>query len=34
LKHMKMIKDVFKLETDLKKSFGVSNLMDDFPPIC
>ena len=23
-----------KLKTDLKESFVVSNLMDDFPPIC
>jgi len=34
LKHMKMIIDVFKLKTDLKESYVVSNLMDDFPPIC
>ena len=34
LKHMKMIKDVFKLKTDLKESFVVSNLMVYFPPIC
>jgi len=23
-----------KLKTDLQESFAVSNLMDDFPPIC
>ena len=34
LKHMKMLKDVFNLKTDLKESSVVSNLMDDFPPIC
>ena len=34
LKHMKMVKDVFKLKIDLKESSVISNLMDDFPPIC
>jgi len=36
LKHMKLIKkeDYKKLATDLKESKAVSNLMDNFPPIC
>jgi hypothetical protein len=36
LKHMKLIKkeDYTKLNTDLKESSTVSNLMDDFPLIC
>jgi len=36
LKHMKLIKkeDYTKLSTNLKESAVVSNLMDDFPPIC
>jgi len=36
LKHMKLIKkeDYKKLATDLKESEVVSNLMDNFPPIC
>jgi len=36
LKHMKLIKkeDYKVLSTDLKESTIVSNLMDDFPPIC
>jgi len=36
LKHMKLIKkeDHKVLSTDLKESTVISNLMDDFPPIC
>jgi len=36
LKHMKLIKkeDHKVLSTDLKESSVISNLMDDFPPIC
>ena len=36
LKHMKLIKkeDYAVLSTDLKESTVVSNLMEDFPPIC
>ena len=36
LKHMKLIKkeDYTELSTDLKESVVVSNLIDDFPPIC
>jgi len=36
LKHMKLIKkeDYTVPSTDLKKSAVVSNLMEDFPPIC
>ena len=36
LKHMKLIKkeDYKVLSTDLKESTVLSNLMDDFPPIC
>jgi len=36
LKHMKLIKkeDYTELSTDLKESAVVSNLMDNFPPIC
>jgi len=36
LKHMKLIKkeDHKVLSTDLKESTVLSNLMDDFPPIC
>ncbi|RHN79216.1 hypothetical protein MtrunA17_Chr1g0174781 [Medicago truncatula] len=36
LKHMRLISkaDYKKLDTDLKESFAVSNLMQDFPPIC
>ena len=36
LKHMKLIKkeDYTVLSTDLKESAVVSNLMEDFPPIC
>jgi len=36
LKHMKLIKKEYytELSTDLKESAVVSNLMDDFPPIC
>jgi len=36
LRHMKLIKkeDYKKLATDLKESEAVSNLMDNFPPIC
>jgi len=36
LKHMKLIKkeDYTVLSTDLKESIVVSNLMEDFPPIC
>jgi len=36
LKHIKLIKkeDYTKLSTYLKESAVVSNLMDDFPPIC
>jgi len=36
LKHMKLIKkeDYTVLSTDLKESTVVSNLMEDFPPIC
>jgi len=36
LKHMKLIKkeDYKVLTTDLKESTVLSNLMDDFPPIC
>jgi len=36
LKHMKLIKkeDYTVLSTDLKEYVVVSNLMDDFPPIC
>jgi len=33
LKKMLMIKKVTKLDTDLKESMILSNLMDDFPPI-
>jgi len=36
LRHMKLIKkeDYKKLNTDLKESTAISNLMEDFPPIC
>jgi len=36
LRHMKLInkEDYKKLDTDLKESYVVSNLMEDFPPIC
>jgi len=36
LKHMKLIKkeDYTMLSTDLKESAVISNLMEDFPPIC
>jgi len=36
MKHMKLIKkeDYTELSTDLKESVVVSNLIDDFPPIC
>jgi len=36
LRHMKLIKkeDYKKLNTDLKESIAISNLMEGFPPIC
>jgi len=34
LRKMHLIKEVIKLDTDLQESSVVSNLMDDFPPIC
>ena len=36
LVHMKLIRkeDLRVLSTDLKESSVISNLMDDFPPIC
>jgi len=36
LRKMHLIKkeDFKELKTDLKESYVVSNLMDDFPPIC
>jgi len=36
LRHMKLIskEDYKKLDADLKESHVVSNLMEDFPPIC
>ena len=34
LRKMQLIKEVIKLDTDLQESSFVSNLMDDFPPIC
>jgi len=32
--HLIRKEEFFKLKTDLQESFVVSNLMDDFPPIC
>ena len=34
LKNMRLIPKVTKLETDINESRVVSNLMEDFPPIC
>jgi len=36
LRHMKLIRkeDYKKLDTDMKESLAVSNLMENFPPIC
>jgi hypothetical protein len=34
LKHMKLISNVTKLDTDLSESSAKSDLMKDFPPIC
>jgi len=33
LKHIHLVKEVVKMETDMKESNILSNLMDDFPPI-
>jgi len=34
LKNMRLISKVTKLKTDISESRVVSNLMEDFPPIC
>jgi len=33
LKHMLLVKEVVNMDTDLKESMILSNIMDDFPPI-
>jgi hypothetical protein len=34
LKNMNLVQEFVKMDTDLKESNILSNLMDDFPPIC
>jgi len=36
MRHMKLIskEDYKKLDADMKESKAISNLMEDFPPIC